>query len=111
MSDMRGIAGPNHKDRRGTSELARRQSGCDRGRNRTELLRQQVGVPGEHPRPAHGATASDREFSHVHRPGHVGVAMTEKEGNLVNALAGQQSSACDGVPEAMHRRKFAVRDR
>jgi len=41
----------------------------------------------------------------------VGVAMTEEERDLINALAGQQGSACDGVPEAMHRGQLAVMDR
>jgi hypothetical protein len=36
--------------------------------------------------------------------------MTEKESNLVNALAGKQCPARDGMPEALHRRQLSVRD-
>jgi hypothetical protein len=36
--------------------------------------------------------------------------MTEQEGNFVDALAGQQRAAGDGVSEAVHRRDRAVRD-
>ena len=37
--------------------------------------------------------------------------MTEEERDLVNAFAGQEGPACDGVPEAMHRRELAVLQR
>jgi hypothetical protein len=109
MSDRRGIAGPNHKDRRGTPALATRLLLLrPRGAARAGLLRQQVGALGEHPRPAHAATARVCELSHIHRPSHVGVAMTEEKRDLVDAFAGQEGSARDRVPEAMHRRELAV---
>ena len=100
MSDMRGIAGPNHKDRRGTSEVG--SLAATRAAARPALLLQQVGVLCEHPRPAQAPTASVCELSQVDRPCHVGVAMTEEKRDLVNALARQECSACDGLPEAMH---------
>ena len=34
--------------------------------------------------------------------------MTDEERDLINAFAGQEGSACDGVSEAMHRRELAV---
>jgi hypothetical protein len=90
MSDMRAICGPNHKDRSGTFERATRRSGCDSGRSQTQhLLLQQVAVLRGHPGPTHAAATGVCELSHVHHSGNVGVAMTEEERDLVNALAGQ----------------------
>lgn len=39
----------------------------------------------------------------------VRIAVTEEECDLVDALAGEQRTAGDGVPEAVHRRQLAVR--
>ena len=72
---------------------------------------QDVAELGGHPRPPHRPTADVRALAHVDRAGHVGVAVPEQEGDLVDALAGKQRAARDGVPEAVHRRDHSVRRR
>jgi hypothetical protein len=56
-----------------------------------------VGELGDHSRPAHRPTPRVGQFADVDRAGHVGVAMTEQERNLVDALAGEQRPTRDGV--------------
>jgi hypothetical protein len=109
MIDMRAMGQPNHRHRSGRFDPG---GGCGLARPRAaaspDLLLQQIAVRREHSRRAHAATTRVRKLSNAHRPGHVGVAMAEEERDLVNALAGQQSSARDGMPEAMHRGEISV---
>jgi hypothetical protein len=40
---------------------------------------------GDHPRPAHRPATGIRDLTHIDSTGHVGVAVTEQECDLVNA--------------------------
>ena len=51
----------------------------------------------------HRATAGVRKFADVHGSRDVGVSVAEKEGDFVDALAGQECSTGNRVPEAVHR--------
>lgn len=73
------------------------------------LLTEQLAEFGDHPRAPHRTTARVSELSNVDCPGHVRVAMTEQERDLVHAFAGEQRSTRDGVPQAVHRWQLAMR--
>jgi hypothetical protein len=65
---------------------------------------------GDHSGATHGASARVGQLSHVDRAGHIGVAMSEHEGDLIHAFASKQGAACDRVTEAVHRRQHSMRN-
>ena len=50
-----------------------------------------------HPRPAHRPPPGIRDLAHVNSTGHVGLAVTKQERDLVHALPGEQRPRGHGV--------------
>jgi hypothetical protein len=69
---------------------------------------EQLAELGDHPRASHRATEGVRKFADVDGARDIRVPMTEEKRDLVDALASQERSTGNRVPEAIHRWQCSV---